>query len=276
MKYIEIGNIMNYLPSALKKSIADDDQIFSWAMQAWGKINDIKRRYVKDIVFLEVKNHKAKLPIDHKKTLAVSVNIKDPTLEELQELCGSIVLPNNNSFASPCPISYSTFVCSSYYKNNWQIVSHVGNTVKDYLCRITADYPNHVYSTEQGSDILTFDFLEGTVAIEYLADPKNKYGDILLPEEPTVLWQYLAAFVEMMYWKNEKFMGTQGAHQNYEVSKMEQMGYYTATKTWLNVANYNILTAREQILGPQRYIKVPTAIHRIHSTRYINDTGSIL
>jgi hypothetical protein len=276
MKYTEIGNIMNYLPSALKKQIADDDQIFSWTAQAYRKLNNIKHSFVKDIVFLEVKNHKAKLPTDHKRTLAASVLIKDPTYEELTALCETIVLPANNSFANPCPISYAAFTCSDFYKNNWQILSHVGNTVDDYLCRITPEFVNHVYSTTPGSDILTFDFLEGTVAIEYLAIPKNNFGDMILPELPEVMWQYLASFVKMMYWENERFLGTQGALREYTEYKIEQAGYYTNTKVELGAMNYDILTAREQILGPQRFIKLPTVIHRLHSDRNINDTRSIL
>lgn len=275
MKYVEIGNIMNYLPSALKKQLADDDQIFSWAMQAYRKLNNMKDQ-VKDISFLEVKNHKTKLPKDHQRTISVRVFAKDPTVEELDALCNSIVLPANNSFASPCPISYKNFVCSDYYLNNWKIVSHVGNTKEDYLCRVTADYPNHVYSTEPGSDVLTFDFLEGIVAIEYWANPKNKYGDFLLPEQPIVLWQYLAAYIKMMYWEDQRFLGTQGALRDYTEAKIEQAGYYTATKVELATMGYNILTAREQILGPQRYIKVPTVIHRAYSNKEVNDSRSII
>jgi len=275
MQFVETKYVLNYLPKAIKQSIADDDEIESWVMQAWRKLNFPNLRYVKDISFLEVKNHKTRLPADLKRIVSVAVNVTEPTLEELNELCG-IDLPSNNSFASPCPISYKLFVNSNCYKNNWEPVSFVGNLKDDYLCRVDHTYPNHVYSMEQGSDILTFDFLEGTVAIEYWSNPTNSKGDILLPREPEELWEYLAAHVRMNFWQNETALGTANAFQLYQDAKLERSGYYEAAKRYIMVHNYNVLTAREQIYGPMRYVKLPGFITRLYASKHDHENGTIL
>ena len=63
IKLIPLDNVFNYLPKTLRRELSDDDQIRSWALQALRTVNH-GQRYIKDISFHDIENHRANLPDD--------------------------------------------------------------------------------------------------------------------------------------------------------------------------------------------------------------------
>lgn len=254
-RFVKIDNIFNYIPSPIRKMQADDDQLKSWAMQGLDKLN-LYPRYIKDIVFIDVQNHNAVLPDGFKRMISVKVfNPEVELTEEEDDLVDTI--------------HYEAFVNSDFYRLSWTTVKHVGYLDKDYLRCIENGSCSHAYSTKPGSNILTFSFLEGPIAIEYEKNMTDDEDNFLVPEEPIVLWEYLSSYVQMRHWSDRLAMSEQGALQMYRMKQQETAAYLESARGAINRKNVKPNIHRELIYGESRMLKIPSFIHRHFSHRYL-------
>lgn len=71
MTYTIVDNVMNYVNRAIIRELADDDQIKSWAIQAYKTLHIPGTQTVKDVDIFQVVNHKVTLPVECKEILRI-------------------------------------------------------------------------------------------------------------------------------------------------------------------------------------------------------------
>lgn len=68
-----LSSVFNYTSTVVRYSESDDDQLLSWALQAWNLLNYPTLQKVKDFDIIDVTNYKANLPTTKDKIIAIDV-----------------------------------------------------------------------------------------------------------------------------------------------------------------------------------------------------------
>lgn len=68
-----LSSVFNYMSSVVRYAESDDDQLLSWALQAWNLLNYPTLQKVKDFDIVEVNNYKANLPATKDKIIGIEV-----------------------------------------------------------------------------------------------------------------------------------------------------------------------------------------------------------
>ena len=68
-----LSSVFNYMSSVVRYAESDDDQLLSWALQAWNLLNYPTLQKVKDFDIVEVSNYKAQLPATKDKIIGIEV-----------------------------------------------------------------------------------------------------------------------------------------------------------------------------------------------------------
>lgn len=267
MNYVRLRNVFNYIPAPSRTMFGDDDQLLSWAFQGWKLLHDSRTATVKNLSIQDVVNHKSILP-NAKRILSIR-KYKDTyaTSDCLDEICDSIELPNNDSFAEPCSINMRYFIESEFYQNAWVPVVKTRNLSADYLCEVDNVSCDDLYSRTPGSNIATFSFLEGTIAIEYETAARNENNDLILPEEPEVIWHYLGAFVKWKMWDWFYALQKEGALQRKREFQMEAANLKIDAKTALIHSGVSAYLHRHLIFDESRLMKLPSFNQRLRNWR---------
>jgi hypothetical protein len=261
-----IDNVFNYISKAVRKAEGDDDQLISWALQAWKRLNQTREMFVKNLILLEVQNHRTALPPDLKRIQ--SIRIYNRGTGGWEELCPD---PPEDAFDTPCNIYVQNFLDSGFYRDNWNIVKRIPNLTAEYLCTAENGDCLEVYSVH--GDTATFSFSGGVIALEYYSLLKDSDGNILIPEYPDMLWSYMGRYAEMEHWRNR--LGEQGAAQAYQLAKMETESFNKVAKSALLHMNMDSRIAREQIYGTQRFIKVPSVVRSYFNAGYFHGNRTL-
>lgn len=68
-----LSSVFNYMSSVVRYTESDDDQLLSWALQAWNLLNYPTLQKVKDFDIVEITNYKANLPTTKDKIIGIEV-----------------------------------------------------------------------------------------------------------------------------------------------------------------------------------------------------------
>ena len=68
-----LSSVFNYMSSVVRYAESDDDQLLSWALQAWNLLNYPTLQKVKDFDIVEITNYKAQLPTTKDKIIGIEV-----------------------------------------------------------------------------------------------------------------------------------------------------------------------------------------------------------
>lgn len=274
MNYIKLDNVFNYVPAPTRTMFGDDDQMLSWAFQGWKLLHDSRTAKVKDVAILDVVNHKATFPSDAKRILSVSVyNDNCVSDDTLASICDSIELPSNDSYASACSVHLKHFYDSDFYTNCWISVARARNHNADYLCKVDNISCNHLWTSKPGSNVATFDFLEGVIAVEYETVAKDDNDNLMLPEEPEVLWHFLGAFVKYKLWDYYMALGKEGAFRNKREYQTEMAVLKVDAKRAITHMGVSAFVHRHLVFDESRLMKMPSFNHRL--TNWRSDIGGV-
>lgn len=267
MDYVELDNVFNYIPQPIRIMFADDDQLLSFAFQAWKSLHDTRTATVKNFEILDVVNHKVTMP-DAKRIVSVRRYVDTfATADCIDEICDAIELPNNDSFASPCSVNMKYFLESEFYRNAWVPVIRTRNLTADYLCDADNVSCSDLYSMRPGSKVATFSFLEGSVAVVYETLARDDSNNLMLPVEPEVLWMYLGAYVKWKYWDWMYQLGKEGALQRKREYQTEAAALKMDAKTALVHIGVSTYLHKHLIFDSSRLMKLPSLNQRLRNWR---------
>jgi len=214
MDIIKLDHVFNFIPNTIRDQVSDDDQIRSWAMQAATSLNFKHLQYVRDIIFLTVENHQAVMPDDMKKILKIHAyqgsTLSESDVDVLYNCCDTSTFelyPDGMTFAEACPIYHRVYVASTFFQNNWEAVERVQNLADDYFCNVDNAGCNEVYSYNSSDRIAQFSFKTGLIAVTYYGLAQDSDGDVLMPEEPQDLWNYMSAYIVTKFLEDQELMG---------------------------------------------------------------------
>jgi len=257
MKLVPIDNIFNYLPKNLRRELSDDTQILSWALQALRTVNH-SQKYVKDITFHEISNHKAYLPEDLHKVYKVSYAIREPDNLEIDRLCECQPQTDaaNFSLETNCiPLYHELFLTSNYYLTGFKPMAYKKTKLTDnYVCNVKWGGCYGFYSLNTSASIMTFSEQTGFVAIEYFAEPKNDDGKFLVPDVPA-LWNGLSAYVKAKFYEDRMIMSEQNSLQLYQQSLLESKNWLDDARGQFKLGGINLPLHRQFIQGNSRLLR---------------------
>lgn len=125
---------------------------------------------------------------------------------------------------------------------------------------------------------LEFSFDSGTVELEYTIPFTDLDNDIIIPEEPHVLWLYMAKYAEVEFLKNKMLKSPDAGNDGYykqrmwmnltQLAEQQKASLYDATRTQLVLRNLDLSLHYQLQFGQMRLAKLPTYLHRKWSQRY--------
>lgn len=125
---------------------------------------------------------------------------------------------------------------------------------------------------------LEFSFDSGTVFLEYTIPFTDLDNNIIIPEEPHVLWLYLAKYAECEYLRNKMLRTPEVGNEGYykqrmwmnisQLAEQQKNALYEATRTQVVLRNYNFELHYQLQFAQMRLAKLPTYLHRKWSHRY--------
>lgn len=257
IKLIPLDNVFNYLPKTLRRELSDDDQIRSWALQALRTVNH-GQRYIKDISFHDIENHRANLPDDVYKIYKVSYATSQPTDLQIDSLCRCTAQTDsaNYSLEDDCvPIYHQLFLNSDYYQSGFKPMAYKKTRLADnYVCNVQWGGCHGFYSLDSTGTVMTFSEATGFVAIEYFAEPKNDKGDFLVPDLPQ-LWSGLAAWIKAKFYEERSIQAEQNSYQLYQSNLLEARQWLNEARGIFKLQGIDTVLHRQMIYGQSRILK---------------------
>jgi hypothetical protein len=125
---------------------------------------------------------------------------------------------------------------------------------------------------------LEFSFATGTVELEYTVPFTDLDNNIIIPEEPHVLWLYLAKYAECEYLRNKMLRSPEAGNDGYykqrswmnltQMAESQKFALYDATRTQVVLRNYNFELHYQLQFGQMRLAKLPTYLNTKWAQRY--------
>lgn len=243
---IPLDNVFNYIPTNLRRELNDDNQIKSWALQALRTVNH-SQKYVKDISFHDVTNHKVTLPDDVHKIYKVSYANSEPTDLQVLSLCQCEAQTDSTYFdldPDCVPIYHNLFLNSDYYQSGFRPLAYKKTRLTDnYVCNVNWGGCHGFYSLDTTGTYMTISEKTGFVVIEYFAEPKDNDGNFLVPDV-VALWKGMAEYVKARFYENRTVLNEQNSDAKEDKADARSI-------TWLNDAR-----------GQFKLKGIDTALHR--------------
>lgn len=252
-----LDNVFNYLPRTLRRELNDDDQIRSWALQALRRVHH-SDRYIKDITFHDITNHRISLPDDVKKVYKVSYATSQPSQLEIDSLCRCEAQTDSSTYTleDDCvPIYHQLFLNSDYYHNTFKPMAYKKSRLTDnYVCNVNWGGCYGFYSLDTTGTVMTFSEKEGFVAIEYLAEIKDTDGNFLVPDIEE-LWQGLASWIKAKFFEERTIVSEQNSDQRYLANLQESKVWLTQARGILKLRNIDTALHRNLVQGSSRILR---------------------
>lgn len=279
---LKIDNVFNYGLEAIRKQVNDDDQIKSWALQAIRGINLPNLHWVKDIEFLAVVNHQVLLPsfisperiksvkgliqlssggypgadAETVETITTTTSVYTGSNEITMTSVTDVIIDESNGvFNSILSVYNDSTVFAPFEK--------VMNVDPQYYCKVVGTGGLY-YSVTDGMIITNVQ--EGTIAVQYLRELKED-GDFVFPEQPAVMWEYMAAYVRTRFYLQMVDMGNLEYVRLLTEARMVQANFLTSAKTKLIHSNINIGLLKRLMYLPTNILRLPQVRNHVNQNR---------
>lgn len=264
---IPLENVFNYIPNNLRRTYNDDDQILSYALQAWRNIG-VPARYIKDIAFLEVKDHKADIPEDTFKIVSVWKIKDDADFSYLYD-CADEPEHVITEFDTYCTINYRLFKTKE--TDNFERLKYAGNYGDSYVClEAHKGHCGETWSVSVATRQIQTSIKDGIIMMYYFKEPKNEEGQFLLPATPIVLWEYLAASVCTKIWEDRLSIKEESSAGIYVEYKRQQTNYLKEVRGYFKGKSINYDNLKGVIYSQTDLIRVPYTVMRRYNKAYLN------
>lgn len=252
---IQLDSVFNYIPKKVREDLSDDDQIRSWALQVFKMLRIPNARYIKDVLFDEVVNHKVKLPHNLKQIYKVSFAKNPPTDEQFNDFCRC---DESDTIADKdCTTVYHhLFLNSDYYLSQYKPMQYKGIRLTDnYICNVEWGGCNGFYSIDSTGQYLTVSEPNGYIVIEYYAELQDDNGNFLIPDMEE-LKLAMSHYVVAQYYRDRVTNAEQNSNQLYMQNLQQAKTWLMDARAQLIGSNINIPLHRELINYDSRITKV--------------------
>lgn len=262
VKLVNIDKVFNYIPNTMREQLSDDSQIKSWALQALRTVEH-SERYVKDVWFADVINHKVELPEDLHKIYKFSYAAQEPTDLEIDSLCACKAQTDSANYileTNCLPVYHNLFLNSAYYKNTFSPMAYKKTRLTDYyVCNVQWGGCYGHYSLDSAGKVATVSEKSGFVAIEYFAEAKDEEGHFIVPDLEQ-LWQGMAAWAKAKFFEENIFHSEQGSDQRRGQFMIEARQWLNEARGILKLRNIDTSLHRAMVHGSSRILKAHLTI----------------
>lgn len=205
IKFVPISKVHNYVSSVVKQTVAPD-QIDSWALQAYNRVQQLgATEFV--VTPIEIVNYKALLPKDVIRIYDVIYSEGDvDTISPLipQEVMADNLLLYQKVFFSELGSKYRSMRLYYRGQNRGALIT------SELYCRDCAVG----FSLNSDMTCMTIDIANGCVWLIY--ERKVKEGEVFMVPDSSTLHEGLAAFVEARFWRDRMYSHEQNANNFYQ------------------------------------------------------------
>lgn len=287
LQFTPLKNILNYIPASIRNEGSDLD-LMSHALHAYRTMN-IPEIFERKIALMEVKAHKVKIPSDVKDILLVTYQDTDPTKGDCKDLLQCVTLEEDEEgLVTDCTgckvepldwatstenvcrhsINYQLFLDSSYYNNNFMPLSYKGTrTGFCQNCFVDASC-NYGFRVDMNG-IMWVDFQEGFVCIDYITQPKDEEGNILIVDDQRLLMG-LAYYAEAQHWRNRRGLKEQNAHNYYADAITRASTLIKAANGHIKLRNINSDDAKAYVMGTYKKAPMLRAPLKFYNRDYLS------
>jgi len=254
---IQLDAVFNYIPKQVRQDLADDDQIRSWALQVLKMLRVPNSRYVKDIHFDQVVNHKVKLPANLKKIYKVSYAKEPPTNDQFNDFCRCEGTTDSlDVLDQDCTqIYHHLFLSSDYYLSQYAPLAYKGMTLTDnYICNVNWGGCKGFYSIDTSRNYLTVSEQNGYIAIEYFAE-YTLDGKFMIPDLEE-LKLAMSHYVVAQYYRGRVTNAEANSNTLYMQNLQQAKTFLLDARAQLIGANINVPLHRELINYDSRITKI--------------------
>ena len=263
MDYVGLSHALNFMSRKLRRQIADDDLLLSWAWQGVGHFNIPGLKYMTDFEFLDVTNHKVTLPTGIKKIQAVYIYNGEATSEELDRYNTDCSCDDIEDLTPSCnPLYHRIFVSSDLIQNYFYPVYYAGPVSKNIMCK-TRKCPDYSFSVNPRLTTMTLSEKTGVIALvykRYVTDEDS--GELLLTREPLAFWDYLGAHLSYKVCEELGMWNLMGEY------KQQRKAYMNEARGALNLRSFNYKVHKEITFTPAHVMNLnQQLLHTHNSTR---------
>jgi hypothetical protein len=240
--YVPIDRILLDLPKSIRENNEDSD-LLMWALDAYNQL-DIWDRYEESVAFLEIDNHKTKIPVDAKEVHFVSYLTSKRPSKGFREASCDPKDPRN-----VIPLSkMQSYVRSSYYRQNFFPLKFKGNS-STICCTCPTQIPNcpQYFNIDKNRNIVT-SFRQGIICLFYSRPMKDDSGNYMIIDLPEVI-KYLSYSVQFQAIQERLWRHEEGSISIYDRIIDLVDTYYMKAKGTLRLRNINASLIRSIVLG---------------------------
>jgi len=203
-KFISIRAVLSNLASTFPKDLWDEDTAIEWAAFALQSIGTYTQLEPK-IAFVQLKNHRARLPQGLVKLEQVAFNAKrNVTEDSLAELKAELKIPTESYYEG-----FFTLTSRYHYVPMRKATSPFSLQKECEDC--DKIYPASLEYTILPNGCIHTSVNKGDICIAYLQYPVDENGDFLIPDRVTVI-RAITYYVSMKIWELRMNMKEEGAY----------------------------------------------------------------
>lgn len=207
-KFISIRAVLSNLASTFPKDLWDEDNVIEWAAFALQTIG-VYTQLEPKIAFVQIKNHRAKLPAGLVVLEQVAYNAKrNVTPENLNELKAELRIPTESY--------YNGFIDLTTRYNYVPMRKATSPFSLQKACEDCKDiYPAGLEYTLLPNGCIHTSVNKGDACVAYMQYPVDENGDFLIPDDVEVITA-IRYYVSMMLWELRMNMKEEGAAQMFD------------------------------------------------------------
>lgn len=259
MKYVPIKAVLNFISTAIQEEEKSENQLISWAFQAL-RLIDFPQKYENKVCFLEIKDHKATLPVGWREISDVRYMYKTPCKSDIDDLhCCFPELLNTEepkkSFTSN--ITYGLYVTSSYFVNNFRPLytkirgKGIGTNCCKNDCKSEFTIKNNCIYT---------DFREGIIQIKYQVEYQEN-GEYMIPDDVDLM-RGISEYIKYQHWEGRSDRHEQGTLQRSEKHLQRAEILLKKSKGKFLLRSLDMEIIEDIQFGSINIIKTPLAYNR--------------
>lgn len=252
--YISLDDILNEIPTSLRSEYGDDDRIKSLAWRALRVFNIPQLKYVYDMDFFDIIDHKVQLPAGVQGIEAVYVYTGQMAPDKLSTLFDECACEDEKLPTTCMPLYHRIFISHPEIQNTFERAVDLKNVSERMVRHTDMACGKYQYKASYDLTTLTISECSGVVAVIWKEFVRDECG-LLVPQEPYSLWQYMKAHV--MYSIYEEL----GDIQRMQMYITQRKAYLDEATGDINLRNFNFQLHRNIVFGRAKIIDIHQKLH---------------
>ncbi len=252
--YISLDDVLNEIPVSLRGEFGDDDRIRSLAWRALRVFNFPHLKYMYDMDFFDIIDHKVVLPPQVAGLEAVYVYTGQMAPDAISAVFDECECEDEKLPATCMPLYHRLFVSNPDIQNAFERAVDLKNVSDRIVTKTDAACGRYQFKASYDLKTLTISECSGIAAVIWKEHIKDECG-LLVPQEPYSLWQYMKAHI--MYSIYEEM----GDVQRMQMYITQRKAYLDEAMGDLHLRSFNFKVHKQVVYGQARIMGLNQRLH---------------